>query len=97
MATRMKSAIPQRLLLDRLKYLIDKASTKGASAARDQAKAELRQAMTEGDWNTTYILYNLAVRRCRYLRSIGYPVPTRYLFASEDDVERINAYHGKER
>ena len=89
------SRLPQRDLLLRLKYLIDRASAKGAGAARDQAKAELRTTLTENDWNTNYILYNLAVRRCRYLRSIGYPVPTKYMFASEDDVERIKAYRNQ--
>ena len=93
----MGALIPQRLLLEQLKRLIDLASAKGASAARDQAKADLRQTMIDGDWNTVYILYNLAARRCRYLRSIGYPVPTKYLFARENDVERIEAYKERER
>ncbi len=39
---------------------------------------------------------NLAATRCRYLRSIGAPVPTKYLFAREKDVERIEAYKDRE-
>jgi hypothetical protein len=88
--------IAQRPLLEQLKYLIDHASAKSASAARDVAKSNLRAAMRDGDWNTVFILYNLGVRRNRYLRSIGYPVPSKYLYARESDVERINAYHEKE-
>ena len=93
----MNKPVPQRLLLERLKRLIDLASAKGAGTSRDQAKAELREALKTEHWDTVYVLYNLAARRCRYLRSIGYPVPTKYMFAREDDVERINAWNEKER
>lgn len=88
----MTKPVPQRLLLIRLKRLIDAASAKGAGAARDQAKTELREVLNTEHWNTTYILYNCSARRCRYLRSIGYPVPTKFMFASEDDVERIKTW-----
>jgi hypothetical protein len=89
--------VPQRLLLIRLKRLIDDASAKGAGAARDQAKTELREVMNTAHWDTEYIKYNAGVRRCRYLRSVGYPIANRYLFASESDVERITAHNEKER
>jgi len=93
----MTKPVPQRLLLERLKRLIDLASAKGASASRDQAKYELRELLNTEHWQTVYIYYNLAVRRCRYLRSIGYPVPGKYLYASENDVQRIIAHNEKER
>jgi hypothetical protein len=93
----MTKPVPQRLLLERLKRLIDLASAKGAGASRDQAKSELREVLNVEHWDTVYVLYNLAARRCRYLRSIGYPVPTKYMFASEDDVERVRAWDERER
>lgn len=93
----MTKPVPQRLLLIRLKNLVDAASARGAGTARDQAKVELREVLATENWNTVYILYNCSARRCRYLRSIGYPVPTKYMFASENDVERIVAYNQKEK
>ena len=91
------SRIAQRPLLEQLKVLIDHASAKGAGASRDVAKSNLRVALRDGNWDTVYVLYNLGVRRCRYLRSIGYPVPGKYLYASENDVQRIIAHNEKER
>jgi hypothetical protein len=93
----MVTKLTQRVLLERLKYLIDRASAKGAGASRDQAKLELRETLRTSDWNTTFILYNLSVSRCRYLRSLGYPIPNNRLFTSQEDIDRINAYHERER
>jgi hypothetical protein len=82
----------QRDLLERLKNLIDAASAKGAGIGRDNAKAELRAILKVEHWQSEFILYNLGVKRCRYLRSIGMPVSSKHMFASEADVERIKAW-----
>ncbi len=69
----------QRELVPILKDLIDDASAKGASTHRDIAKAELRRVLKDSNWNTTFILNNLGARRCKYLASLGQPVPFRWL------------------
>lgn len=90
-----KGEYSQRELLLVLKDLIAQASAKGASAHRDLARARLREVMANESWDTEYILYNLAAKRCRYLRSLGYPISWHRLYAKPGDVERLEA--GKER
>lgn len=92
-----KGTIAQRALLVHLKLMVDEAAAKGAGLTRDRAREELKRIRREDNWNTDYILYNVAAKRCRYLRSIGWPVPTSRLFARENDVERITAWSDKER
>ena len=92
-ASPRKGTIGQRQLLLVLKNLVDQASAKGAGLARDQARRSLRETMREQDWNTAYILMNLSVKRCRALASMGYPVPRKFMFTDEKDIERINAWH----
>ena len=92
-----KGTVTQRLLLLQLKNLIDEASAKGAGIGRDNARRDLKLMMKEESWNTEFIRYNLGVKRCRYLRSVGYPIANRYLFASEDDIERIKSWEERER
>jgi hypothetical protein len=60
--------------------LIDDAAAKGASAHRDLARTRLRTILKEENWNTSYVLNNISVRRCRHIASLGYPVPSRWLF-----------------
>jgi len=70
----------QREMVPLLTELIDDASAKGASAHRDIARSNLRTLLREGHWNTDYVLNNLAPRRCRYIASLGYPVPSKWAF-----------------
>jgi len=70
----------QRELIQILVPLIDAARTEGATVHRDIARARLREMKTTENWNTIYILNNLSSKRCRYLASIGWPVPSRWLY-----------------
>jgi hypothetical protein len=92
-----QGTMSQRDLLERMKVVIDQASARGAGIGRDNAKAALRELLRVEHWDTEFIRYNLGVKRCRYLRSLGYPISNRHLFASEDDVERITAWEERER
>lgn len=92
-----KGEYSQRELLLILKDLIASASAKGASAHRDLARAELRRVMETSNWNTEYIIYNLAAKRCRYLRSLGYPIAWSRLYAKPGDLERLEAAKDRER
>jgi hypothetical protein len=72
------SEYTQRELVQVLVGLIDAAGAKGASAHRDIARSRLRQVMRDEHWNTSFVLNNIARKRCRYLAGLGYPVPTRW-------------------
>lgn len=68
----------QRQLVPVLCDLIDAAAAKGTSAHRDIARSRLRQVMRDEHWNTSYVLNNIGVGRCRYLAGLGHPVPSRW-------------------
>jgi hypothetical protein len=70
----------QRELVPILVRLVDNATAKGATAHRDAARAELRRLLAEENWNTSFVLNNISVRRCRYIASLGHPVPTKWMF-----------------
>jgi hypothetical protein len=77
---RTKAPIAQRELVPVMKVLIDAAMSKQSTAHRDIARSKLRAILDDPDsnWRTSFVLNNLAPRRCRYLASIGYWVPTRW-------------------
>ena len=70
----------QRELVPVLVGLIDAAMAKGATAHRDIARSRLREVLRDEHWDTSFVLNNISVKRCRYLASLGYPVPARWAF-----------------
>ena len=84
-----KGPIPQRELVRTLASLVDASKAKSWTRTRDEARAALRALMAAANWNTSYVLTNCGVRRCRYLAGLGYPVPYTYLVVSAKDRERL--------
>lgn len=85
-----KGPLGQRELVSVLRVLIDTAKGKSASRTRDDARATLRDLLSEANWNTPYVLRNIGAKRCRYLSGIGWPVPSKYALRS--DVERLHQH-----
>ena len=85
----MKTRYTQRELVAALCELVDAASAKGATAHRDIARSELRRVMREEHWNTSFVLNNLAVKRCRYLAGLGYPVPYRWAWKQHGFTQKV--------
>jgi hypothetical protein len=74
-----KGPVSQRELLPRLVKLIDDARAPNSTAHRDIARSKLRALLETTNWNTAWLAHNLGATRCRYLGSIGYWVPTKFL------------------
>lgn len=72
--------VSQRDLVRQLVPLIDAAMANGATAHRDLARAKLRDLLVSSHWRTTYVMRNLNPKRCRYLASIGFWVPTEMMW-----------------
>lgn len=79
MIARKRGDHTQRELVQVLVPLIDAAMAKGATAHRDLARIRLREMKTTENWNTAFVCNNISTRRCRYLASLGWPVPSRWL------------------
>lgn len=79
MPAKVIGTVPQRELVKQLVSLIDDAMRPQSTAHRDIARSGLRKLLAEANWNTSYVLNNISIRRCRYLASLGYPVPSRWL------------------
>lgn len=79
MPTPVKGSVQQRELVPVLCTLIDEARRPQSTAHRDIARSKLRALREDANWNTAFVLHNLGSRRCRYLASLGWPVPSRYL------------------
>lgn len=80
MGGKPKGAIAQRELVGVLRDLIDDAMRPQSTAHRDVARSKLRSTLAETNWETSFIFTNLSTKRCRYLASLGYPVPGRWLY-----------------
>jgi hypothetical protein len=76
-----KAPISQRDLVPVLNTLIDAAMAKNSTAHRDIARAKLRAILEDptSNWRTSYILNNIAVTRCRFIASLGYWIPSKWL------------------
>lgn len=91
-------AIGQWKLLPMMRALIDIAAREGhGSATRDQARATLRMIRTDCNWQTSFVLRNLGLRRCRYLRGLGWPVPDRFLTQPEAETARMRRNFERDR
>jgi hypothetical protein len=87
--------VSQRDLVRLLKPVIDVAMRPVGTTARDQARAALRRTLVGDYWRTTFVLHNLASRRCRWLNRAGYgPIPQEFLLQLDTD-ERINAWRAR--
>ena len=89
-----KGPVPQRELVKLLGSLVDASKAKSGTRTRDEARAALRALLDIANWNTSYVLSNLGVRRCKYLAGLGYPVPYTYLWVSDKDKERLERLGG---
>lgn len=79
MSPALKGPVSQRNLLKQLVPLIDAAMAPNSTAHRDIARGRLRVLLDTTNWRTIFIYRNLSSRRCRYLASIGYWVPSNYM------------------
>lgn len=72
--------MPQRELIVVLSSLIDAAMAKNSTAHRDIARSRLREMLKPEEtwWQTAFCFNNISVKRCRYLASMGLPVPMRF-------------------
>lgn len=88
MSTR-KGPISQRSLVKLLVPLIDAAMAPNSTAHRDIARSELRALLNNPEvaWRTIWVLRSLNPKRCRYLASLGYPIPSRHLWREYKGVE----------
>jgi hypothetical protein len=75
----------QKRLVLVLRVLIDTSRGKAASKTRDDARRALRELMAVANWRTPYVMRNLAAKRCRYLRGLGYDVPLEYAMRTSID------------
>lgn len=75
-----KGPVSQRDLVPLLVAMIDAAMAKNSTAHRDIARDKLRWLLENTNWRTSWVLNNIAPKRCRYLSSIGYWTPTRWSF-----------------
>lgn len=73
--TARQGPIPQRQLRRILALLIDAARLGRHAEARERLHHVLRTC----HWNTPHVLHNIGAGRCRYIASLGYPVPPRFL------------------
>lgn len=88
-------AISQWRLLPIMRACIDIAAREGhGSATRDQARATLRMIRTDCNWQTAFVLRNIGIKRCRYLRGLGWPVPDRFLTQPEEETLRMRRNFG---
>ena len=93
-----KGAIAQWRLLPMMRALIDIAARdRHDSPARTQARATLREIHDTCNWNTSFILRNIGLRRCRYLRGMGWEIPDRFLRLSEERAAAMRRDFGWER
>lgn len=72
--------ISQRDLVPLLRELVDAASVENSTAHKDIAKARLREVLTTCRVNTTYVANNIGPRRARFIASLGYPMPSKWMF-----------------
>lgn len=79
MARPVKGDVAQRELVPLLVELIDAASRPQSTAHRDIARSKLRALRSTTNWNTPFVLNGISTRRARYLASLGWPVPSRWL------------------
>lgn len=80
--SRTKGPVAQRDLVPLLKTLIDAAMAKNSTAHRDIARSKLRELLETTNWRTSYILNNISPRRSRYIASIGYWVPSKWMLTT---------------
>lgn len=80
-ARRPKGPMTQRELIYTLNTMIDAAMAKNSTAHRDIARMKLREMLKPDEkwWQTGFVFTNLSVKRCKYLASMGLPVPMRFL------------------
>lgn len=71
--------IRQHRLLPMMRVLIDKAREEHSSRTRDAARTTLRDLHATAHWNTSFVLRNLGVRRCRWLAEQGWVFDRRFL------------------
>lgn len=83
--------INQRKLLRMMRVVIDTSQSKASSRGRDDARKSLTWLYREAHWNTPYVLRNLGVKRCRYLRGLGWTVPMEYCVLEESERERLRS------
>lgn len=87
--TGRKGPVSQDDLVPLLRALVDASKAKSGTRTRDEARAALRALLGAANWNTSYVLTNIGVRRCKYIARLGYPVPYTYLLVSQVDRERL--------
>lgn len=86
MSTR-KGPISQRDLVKVLVPLIDAARSEQSTAHRDIARTKLRELLATANWRTIFVMRSLNPRRCRWLTSQGWWVPTQYMWREYKNVD----------
>jgi hypothetical protein len=73
--------VSQRDLVPLLNGLIDAAMAKNSTAHRDIARSKLRELLSDPavNWRTSFVLNNVGATRSRYVASIGFWVPSKWL------------------
>lgn len=94
-AERRKGPISQRDLVRILPALIDAARAKVSTRTRDDARDALREVLAVAHWQTPHVLKNLNSKRCRWLTTRGYVIPTRYL-RDDDYLQRIALWRARQ-
>lgn len=74
-----KGPISQRALVPELKALVDAAMAPNSTAHRDIARSRLRELLETTNWRTSFVCNNISSRRCKYIASLGYWVPQKWL------------------
>lgn len=90
-----KGPISQRGLVKVLCPLIDVAAAKVSTRSRDEARDTLRIILSTCHWQTSFVMKNLSPRRCRFLTTRGYVVPSRWL-RNMDTEASINNWRGRQ-